>query len=158
MVSRFTGCRIKPSMMSLSADDDGQLRSIRLFGGSEALEGFDHLRVFLINDSVELPLRDTIAVHDNSAWQRFLVFLIELKPFFHHDLQLGNHLVGSQPGSASNNPRRKCTSFFVSWILRLAGNCAKLSSMVATTAATDGVPLTEPGLGWVTSIPTNIVG
>jgi len=101
-------------MMSLSANNDRQLRPIRLFGGSEALEGFDHLRVLLINDGVELPLRDTIAVHDDSAWQRPLVFLIELKTFFHHDLQLGDHLVGSQPGSASNNPRRKLTSFLVS--------------------------------------------
>lgn len=43
-------------MVSFPADDDCQLRSIRLFGGSEGLEGFDHLRVLLIDNSVELPL------------------------------------------------------------------------------------------------------
>jgi len=43
-------------VVSLSANDDRQLRSVGLLGGSEGVESFDHLRVLLINDGVELPL------------------------------------------------------------------------------------------------------
>lgn len=144
-------------MVPLSTDDDRQLRSIRLFDVSKGLECFDHSRKLFSNNCKELSLRDTVAVDDDSTWQRIFVFLIELQPFFHHELQIGYHLVDHQPCSMLNS-YKMLTSFFVSWILILAGNWAKLSSIVATTAATDGVPLTEPGLGWVTSIPTNMVG
>jgi len=100
-------------MMSLSADDDCQLRSILLFGISEGIEGFDHLWVLFVNDGIELSLRDTIAVNNDSARQSLLVFLVELKTFFHHDLQVGDHLVGSQLRSVFN-PYGKLTSFLVS--------------------------------------------
>jgi len=101
------------SMVSLSADDDCQLGSVRLFSVSEGHECFADLRVLLFNDDIELPLRDSIAVNDDPAWQHPLVFLIESKALFHHIFQLGDHLVWSQPCSTSNLCRM-LTSFFVS--------------------------------------------
>ena len=80
--------------MSFPADHDRQLRSIRLFRISKGFESFDHLGELFINDSIELSLRDTVAVDNDPAWQRPLVFLVELKAFLHHDLQLGDHLTG----------------------------------------------------------------
>jgi len=100
-------------MVSLSANDDRQLGPIRLFGVSKALESFAHLWFLFYKNGVELPLRNTIAVDNDSAWKRLLVFLVELETFLHHDLQLGNHLQGGQPRSALN-PRRRLTSFLVS--------------------------------------------
>ena len=89
-------------MVSLSTDDDRQLGSVRLLSVSETLEGFEDLRVLFVNDSIELSLRDTIAVNNNSAWQHLLVFLVELETFVHHALQLGDHLVGCQCCSVFN--------------------------------------------------------
>ena len=41
-------------VMSLSTDDDRQLRSIWLLGVSKGLKSFDHLWVLFFNDGVEL--------------------------------------------------------------------------------------------------------
>ena len=133
-------------MVSLPTDNDRQLWSIRLFGISKGRECFDDLWQLFPNDCIELSLRDTVAVDNDSTWRRFLVFMIEPQTFFHYGLQIGYHLMAYEPRSILNS-RERLTSFFDSWILRLAGNCAKFSSMVATTAAIDGVPLVEPGPG-----------
>ena len=98
-------------MVSLSADDDRQLGSIRLFGIPERIEGFDHLWVLITEDVIELSLRNAIAVNDDSAWQRPVAFLVEPKTFFHHVLQIRDHLVESQPRSVLN-PFERLTSCF----------------------------------------------
>ena len=100
-------------MVSLSANDDRQLGPIWLFGVSKALESFAHLWFLFYQNGVELSLRDTIAVDNDSTWKRPLVFLVEFKTFLHHDLQVGDHLQRGQLRSALNT-RRRLTSFLVS--------------------------------------------
>lgn len=94
--------REEACVVPFSADDDRQFRSIRLFGISKGCECFDNIWKLFINDCIELPLRDTVAVDDDSAWQRLLLLLIERQPFFHHGLQIGYHLVDYQPHSTLN--------------------------------------------------------
>lgn len=60
-------CWVETCMVPFSADNDRNLRSIRLLSISEAFESFDHPRVFFIDDDTELPFGDTIAVDDDSA-------------------------------------------------------------------------------------------
>lgn len=83
----------EPCVVSLSTDDDRQLRSIRLFGISKSFECFPDFWQLLLNNKIELPLRDTIPVDDDSARQRLLLALVEPQAFFHHGFQIGYHLL-----------------------------------------------------------------
>ena len=98
-------------MVSFSADNDRELRSIWLLGISKGFESFDHFRVFLIDDDTELPFRDTITVDDDSAWQHPLVFLVKLEAFHHHFLQIGDHLLRGQSHHPAFDWCRLLTSF-----------------------------------------------
>ena len=80
-------------MVPFSADQNRQLRSVYLFGSAESCEGLDDFWQLLINDHIELSLRNTITVDDDFARQSPLVLLIEFQPFLHHGLEICYHLV-----------------------------------------------------------------
>ena len=96
LISELRLSRVEARMMSFSADDDRQLRSVHLLGIPESLERFDDAWEFLLDDCTELSLRDTVAVDNDSTWQHFLVFQVETQAFFHHGLQIGYHLTDYQ--------------------------------------------------------------
>jgi hypothetical protein len=142
----------KSHMVTLLDADEGDSRSVSTIL-LKFKAGFSNGSHLVGENKFELPLADSISVHDDLLRLLFVLGVEFLEQFLDHILGVGNVLNSAllyrDCGDELKSTRKALWRLFV---LTLEGT----GSMEPTIAAIDGRP-NSPAAGWVTSAPKIIV-